>query len=904
MKALLLHALVAASILLALAGCSAERRVEKALAKAQLLADKGEYEDAKKILLILNADDIENTDALRGLAAIYQARGQWRLAYFALKRIEELKDLSPADQLELAALQQTIGQLQAARENALAAYAADPSLSQSLIVFAKALDQNQTIAEGLAFLDQLQVPPAQKAPHQIARSIALARQRNLRAAEFALAQAFVAEPKNSQAHLALARLRLQQNNIPAAEQAFRQAAALAPARSTATLELAAFKRRTGHFEEAQSILEAFSRSTPDYLPGLLDLADIYLAQKRLEDGEQLVAAAIAIERDNPGALLTSGRLKIAAGNLEDAAAILSNMVRLYPNSYPAHLQLGIATLGLGRSRESMQHLETARRLAPQSTEANMLLAQIDAGQADLDGALIRLREYLASDPNNREAKLFLAETHRAKNQPAQAIALYQELLLNEPKNADLIHRIGLLHQLEGRAELAEQAFAQAAEADPRYFPAFEQLARLATERQQHERAHQILADFAARNDPTDSFHQVSGIVYSGQGRLGAAETSLENAIQANPQNIESYLLLAQILRNSGRETQAAERLQAAVAAVPSSIDARLLLSSVLDQLGRYEEAAAQLRQVIDLEPEQKTALSNLAYLLAERLGHLPQAFEVASQARRLYPGDPYIADTLGRVLFRQGNYLWAESLAAEAAIILPDNAHVQRHLGLAHYMMGEEKRAADTLGRALALGLPSDAAQDSHRRIDVLEVPPNAGPEGIAFLEAHLAQDPQDTMAQLKLAQIHDRLGQSAPARDALLRILAATPDHPPALALLASIEAREGNPARAFEMAQKAYALNENHPQILGTLGQLAYEMRQPERAFDALRRSLRAAPNPSYAYTLAKSAFALGLLDEAKTRLADSPFPAPSTGTTSATRPSGGVGAEYIIRLWGQSR
>ena len=67
---------------------------------------------------------------------------------------------------------------------------------------------------------------------------------------------------------------------------------------------------------------------------------------------------------------------------------------------------------------------------------------------------------------------------------------------------------------------------------------------------------------------------------------------------------------------------------------------------------------------------------------------------MAEQARQLQPDNAYIADTLGWILYRRGDYARALRLLGEAAEKLPTAAETQYHLGMTHYMMGEEGPAA------------------------------------------------------------------------------------------------------------------------------------------------------------------------------------------------------------------
>ena len=86
-----------------------------------------------------------------------------------------------------------------------------------------------------------------------------------------------------------------------------------------------------------------------------------------------------------------------------------------------------------------------------------------------------------------------------------------------------------------------------------------------------------------------------------------------------------------------------------------ALDARAVLDLALlyDRTGRSEEARKEYEIVIQLQPENATALNNLAYLEAEEGVDLDQALAHAQRARQKLPGDLDVQDTLALVYIRK-----------------------------------------------------------------------------------------------------------------------------------------------------------------------------------------------------------------------------------------------------------
>ena len=88
-------------------------------------------------------------------------------------------------------------------------------------------------------------------------------------------------------------------------------------------------------------------------------------------------------------------------------------------------------------------------------------------------------------------------------------------------------------------------------------------------------------------------------------------------------------------------------------------------------------------------------MNNLACLYSEHLGQLEKGYQLARKVRDLAPTDPSVADTLGWILYHKGEYSPALNLLRESAAKLTAQPEVQYHLGMTHYMMGDEAQRPD-----------------------------------------------------------------------------------------------------------------------------------------------------------------------------------------------------------------
>ncbi|HBC88808.1 MAG TPA: hypothetical protein DCZ94_17840 [Lentisphaeria bacterium] len=84
---------------------------------------------------------------------------------------------------------------------------------------------------------------------------------------------------------------------------------------------------------------------------------------------------------------------------------------------------------------------------------------------------------------------------------------------------------------------------------------------------------------------------------------------------------------------------------------------------------------------------------NLSFLWAEQGIKLDEALKFAMEAVAEKPNSGEALDTLGWILYKQGNYSGAVEQLEKALAVLPDEAIIRKHLSEAYLKLGEEEKA-------------------------------------------------------------------------------------------------------------------------------------------------------------------------------------------------------------------
>ena len=292
---------------------------------------------------------------------------------------------------------------------------------------------------------------------------------------------------------------------------------------------------------------------------------------------------------------------------------------------------------------------------------------------------------------------------------------------------------------------------------------------------------------------------------------------------------------------------------------------------IQEQQKDYAAARDAYEKVLAVNPKFPVVLNNLAYLYSECFNQLDKARELAQRGRELAPQDPRLADTLGWILSKQRQYPWALTLLQESAEKLPTEAEVQFHLGVTHYMMGEEAPARLALQRALQITKDFPGSEEARRCLAILDVDTKtAGPEARTSLEKTLAQRPDDPIALGRLATVYARGGAVDKAIETYETALRANPKNAAAMIGLAKLYAGRGDTAKALDTAKNARKLSPDDPAVAYELGRLAFQTGDYPWATSLLEEAARKQPDqPDVLFDYAQAAYSVGRVSDAETAM-----------------------------------
>ena len=178
---------------------------------------------------------------------------------------------------------------------------------------------------------------------------------------------------------------------------------------------------------------------------------------------------------------------------------------------------------------------------------------------------------------------------------------------------------------QGRTEEAEHAARALVERFPQHSFGWKLLGGIYHRRGDAHGALNAMA-MSARFDPDDAETLSNlGMLLMRANRLDESENVLRRALALRPGNVDAHNHLAITLAERGRLSEAQANANAALALDPRHEKAAITLALILQTQGRLVEAVAVCRDLLERNPEQTDAHSNMLFCLSEMPGLTPDA---------------------------------------------------------------------------------------------------------------------------------------------------------------------------------------------------------------------------------------------------------------------------------------
>src|SRR6202165_3516941 len=565
------------------------------------------------------------------------------------------------------------------------------------------------------------------------------------------------------------------------------------------------------------------------------LAHMYEEQVTVYGRSELANKAIeeyrlAIEADPSSEFLTSGlaELYVKTGRIRDAVLEAQDIIKRDPNNLEAHKLLGRIYLrslgdmpgGNGSDnvlKLAIEQYERIVKIEPNNIDDHLLLGRLYRLNNDLQKAENELKTAVHLDPNSEEAITTLALLYSEEGDTAHALQVLSSVPATG-RSAKLYSALGTTYEQRKDYKNAIEAYKKAIQLDRDNLDAIRGLAE------------NLLND----------------------GQMDAALDQYKVIADANPEDAQTYLRIAEIYRKQEKYDLALESLKKAETMVPDSMEVPYNVALVYQAQGRSDEAAKILQDLLKKteKPDNNYSQSDRSNraVFIERLGRIYRdqsnhSAAVETFRKMLTLGDESSESGYQEIIdtYREAKQ-WPQATAAakEAVQKLPDDRDLRMVLDAQLADAGEFDKAVTDV-RSFLKGGPED--REVYLRLGIIYTRARRwtdAEESLAKAE-QLSTKPEDKQYVAFLrGSTYERQKKYDEAEAEFRKVLAAEPQSAVTLNYLGYMNADRGvRLEESLNYIRQAVSLEAGHGAYLDSLGWAYFRLGKYELAEENLNKA-----------------------------------------------------------------
>jgi len=461
------------------------------------------------------------------------------------------------------------------------------------------------------------------------------------------------------------------------------------------------------YDQAEQILKRASQEKLSH-PQLqrLKVAQIQLNLQQQKPQEAIsLCNEIVNDLNNASAYILRARTFASLGQTDKAVEDLDYAIASEPNNIDAWVARSDFYYTTGQRDKAEADIQQALSLAPNSIQLQKRVVSLlltSADPAKIRRAKSILDKALESNPqdNDTDTAILLANAYISTGEPQKAVSLLKnQLSICNPstrRRCNLALAVAL-YKNANKTE-AQKEFDSLLQSEP--------------------------------NDPAPLLAQ-AGVLKDGQ-LWSQINQNVTDWYQKHSKDIRTPISIARelaVVENSEAKKTAEEILKMVLNKDSNCTEAMSVLGMLLQMTGRSQESAGFYQQILALQPDNVTAINNLAWIMCEEQGKFQQALDLTERGLKISPNYIDLIDTRGVAYYRLGEFNKAIQDFTDCLKLYPgtapSGAATRFHLARAFAALGEKDKAIEYLNQALNLqsqmgGLSTKDLAEAQRLLDEL----------------------------------------------------------------------------------------------------------------------------------------------------------------------------------------
>jgi len=374
------------------------------------------------------------------------------------------------------------------------------------------------------------------------------------------------------------------------------------------------------------------------------------------------------------------------------------------------------------------------------------------------------------------------------------------------RKADQLLLQGLAHHRQNQLEDADRFYASVLEQDPRHPDALHLSGVRARQRGDLDASLRLITEAICQNPTMGLYHHNLACTLTLLKRDVDAVASLLQALQLNPGDLESMLMLAERLILLDRQDEALAVYQQICALAPRSKEAYLAQGGRLAAAGDLDAAIAAYDEAVQRFPGAWEVHFGLGLTLCEAR-RLPEAREVFERVTSLNPGSARSQGVMGLMLHRAGELEAARSFYVRALRLDANDTETLSNLGALLIDQDQLAAAEGLLRRAIELEPDS---MNAYSNLATTLTRQGKVAEAVTCFQKVLMKNPKHVPALSSLGFLHDSLGDEAGAEAFFKLAFEAEPEAASAQFNLSASLLSHGDFARGWSFYERRWELRQ----------------------------------------------------------------------------------------------
>ena len=542
---------------------------------------------------------------------------------------------------------------------------------------------------------------------------------------------------------------------------------------------------------------------------------------------------------------------------------------------------------------------------PSSEFLNAGMAELYAKTGRIRDAVLEAQDIIKRDPSNLEARKLLGRIYLRSLGDSQggtqsqevlklAVEQYESIVKLEPDSPDNHLLLGRLYMLSRDLTKAEAEFKTAIKLDPSSEEAVTNVAFLYNEEGDNKKAAEIL-NSVPEGARTAKIYAALGFTYEQQKDYKNAIAAYREAIKLDHDNLDAMRGLAQNLLNDNQIDAALQQYTTIQEADPEDPQAALRIAEIYRHQGKFDSAMENLKKAEAMAQDSLEVRYNEALVL-EAQGKFDDAAELLQKllAATSHPDNNYTSgERNNRALFleRLGNVYREETrplLAVETFRKIVDLGGDEAPRGYQEIIDSyrEQKQWADAarVTREASSKFPNDKSLKLALATQLAD--DGKADESIQMAKSLLKGGPEDRETYIGLSQIYARLKRWKESEEALVQAEKLSPrneDKETILFLQGSVYERQKKYDLAEQSFRQVLQQDPTNAQNLNYLGyMLADRNTRLEEALTLIKKAIALDPqNAAYLDSLGWAYFRLGDYEQAEENLRKAAEKSPNDAT-----------------------